>query len=100
PHASFEAGRVSPHAVLARGAGKPQALPGWREGAWSIQEEGSQKIALTLGAQPGDRVLDACAGRGNKSALLARAILPGGALDAAGGSSPRCAACSGRKATR
>ena len=48
------------------------ALPGGAEGAWSVQEEGSQLVALAVGAREGEAVLDACAGRGNKSALLAR----------------------------
>lgn len=79
--ASFEPGRVSPLAILARGAGKPQAMVGFAEGAWSVQEEGSQLVALALGAKEGDVVLDACAGRGNKTAMLARAV-GGGAVDA------------------
>jgi 16S rRNA (cytosine967-C5)-methyltransferase len=37
-----------------------------------VQEEGSQLVALAVGGAPGETVLDACAGRGNKSALLAR----------------------------
>jgi 16S rRNA (cytosine967-C5)-methyltransferase len=82
PAASFEPGRVSPRAILARGAGKPHRLPGWSEGAWSVQEEGSQLAALAVGARPGETVLDACAGRGNKTAILARAVLPDGAVDA------------------
>jgi 16S rRNA (cytosine967-C5)-methyltransferase len=82
PRASFEAGRHSPLAILARGAGKPQALPGFEEGAWSVQEEGSQLAALALGARAGERILDACAGRGNKTAVLARAVAPGGTVDA------------------
>jgi 16S rRNA (cytosine967-C5)-methyltransferase len=72
PSATFSPGDVSPHALLARGAGRPQSLLGWAEGAWSVQEEGSQLVALALGATGGERVLDACAGRGNKSAILAR----------------------------
>jgi 16S rRNA (cytosine967-C5)-methyltransferase len=83
PHATIEAGRVSPLAILARGAGKPQALPGWEQGAWAIQEEGSQLVALALGARAGESVLDACAGRGNKSAVLARAVGASGAVDSA-----------------
>jgi 16S rRNA (cytosine967-C5)-methyltransferase len=83
PGGTFEPGRASPLAILARGAGKPQALPGWSEGAWTVQEEGSQVVALSLGARPGDVVLDACAGRGNKTGLLARRVAPGGAVDAA-----------------
>jgi 16S rRNA (cytosine967-C5)-methyltransferase len=80
--ARFEAGQVSPLCVLARGAGKPQRLPGWAEGAWSIQEEGSQLASLAVGARPGESVLDACAGRGNKTAVLARQVGPDGAVDA------------------
>jgi len=72
PGASFELGKVSPHAILERGGGKPQSFPGWAEGALSVQEEGSQLVALAVGARADEVVLDACAGRGNKSALLAR----------------------------
>jgi 16S rRNA (cytosine967-C5)-methyltransferase len=82
PSATFEPGKASPLAILARGGGKSEAWPGSDE-TWSIQEEGSQVVALAVGARPGDVVLDACAGRGNKSALLARMVQPGGALDAA-----------------
>jgi len=81
--ASFEAGAASPLAILVRGAGRVTDLPGYAEGAWSIQEEGSQLVALALGARPGEVVLDACAGRGNKAAVLAAAVQPGGALDVA-----------------
>jgi 16S rRNA (cytosine967-C5)-methyltransferase len=83
PTASFEPGRVSPQAILARGAGKILDLPGYAEGAWTPQEEGSQVIARAVGAKPGDIVLDACAGRGNKTGLLSRAVGPTGAVDAA-----------------
>jgi len=82
PEASFEAGALSPLAILARGAGKLQRLPGWSEGAWSVQEEGSQLAAMLVGARPGEHVLDACSGRGNKAAILARAAGPAGGLDA------------------
>jgi 16S rRNA (cytosine967-C5)-methyltransferase len=82
PDASIEPGRASPLAILVRGAGKPQKLPGYADGAWSVQEEGSQVAALSLGARPGETVLDACAGRGNKTALLARAVGSTGAVDA------------------
>ena len=83
PDASFEPGRVSPLAILVRGAGRIVELPGWAEGAWTPQEEGSQAIALALGAQPRDVVLDACAGRGNKTGLLAKLVGAAGAVDAA-----------------
>jgi 16S rRNA (cytosine967-C5)-methyltransferase len=83
PNAKFEAGRVCPHAVLVRFAGRLTDLPGYREGAWTPQEEGAQVVALALGAREGDVVLDACAGRGNKSGFLARAVGKHGAVDAA-----------------
>ena len=82
PEAILEMGRVSPSAILARGAGKPQTLPGWGEGAWTVQEEGSQVAAIAVGAREGEIVLDACAGRGNKTAVLARAVGKIGAVDA------------------
>jgi 16S rRNA (cytosine967-C5)-methyltransferase len=83
PAALFEAGRVSPRAILARGAGPPEELPGVAAGELAVQEEGSQVVALALGARPGERVLDACAGRGNKTAILARAVGGGGSPGAA-----------------
>jgi len=83
PEASFEPGRVSPLAIRGLGAGKPQALPGWSSGDWTVQEEGSQLVALALGAREGDVVLDACAGRGNKTSALAAIVGARGAVDAA-----------------
>lgn len=83
PEATIAAGSVSPLAIVARGAGRLTDLPGWEEGAWTSQEEGSQVVALSLGARAGESVLDACAGRGNKTGLLAREVGAGGAVDAA-----------------
>jgi 16S rRNA (cytosine967-C5)-methyltransferase len=72
PRASFEKGRVSPLAILARGAGRIASLRAYAGGEVSIQEEGSQVVALAVGAKPDEHVLDACAGRGGKTAILAR----------------------------
>jgi 16S rRNA (cytosine967-C5)-methyltransferase len=74
PNAKIEAAPFAPGAIRVRGAGDPHALPGYDEGAWTIQEEGSQLVAHLLGARPGEHVLDACAGRGNKSTLLAEQL--------------------------
>lgn len=82
PDAEIREGAASPNALLLRGAGDPRRLPGLGEG-WIVQEEGSQVVALALGARAGERVLDACAGHGNKSWLLGRAVGPTGAVDAA-----------------
>ncbi len=82
PQGRFDAGAVSPLAILVRGGGKPQQLLGFREGAFAVQEEGSQLAALALGARAGESVLDACAGRGNNTTVLLRAVGAGGAVDA------------------
>ena len=52
-----------------RGAGKPQKLPGFAEGAWSVQEEGSQVAALALGAATRR---DACSTRARGAATRRR----------------------------
>lgn len=78
--ATVSPGRVSPLAFTVRGGAKPAALAASLGEGTFVQEEGSQLVALSLGAAPGERVLDACAGRGNKTALLA---LAAGSCDAA-----------------
>ncbi len=43
----------------------------WRDGWFEPQDEGSQLLGGLVGAQPGETVLDLCAGAGGKSLLLA-----------------------------
>jgi 16S rRNA (cytosine967-C5)-methyltransferase len=85
PGISFdsEPGRASPRARIVRAVGDPRNLPGYAEGAFVVQEEGSQLVAIAVGARPGERVLDACAGHGQKASLLAEAVGPAGSLVAA-----------------
>jgi 16S rRNA (cytosine967-C5)-methyltransferase len=83
PGATFELGAFSPLAILMRQGSDPEKLASYRDGGIAIQEEGAQIIALSLGAEPGETILDACAGRGNKTALLAEAVGPSGAVHAA-----------------
>jgi len=71
-------GRVVGSARLVRGEGDPRQKPGYAEGSFVVQEEGAQAIGLALGVRAGDRVLDACAGRGQKSTLFAERLAPGG----------------------
>jgi 16S rRNA (cytosine967-C5)-methyltransferase len=52
--------------VLAQSA-PVAALPGFAEGRVSVQDAGAQLAARLLDAQPGDRVLDACAAPGGKA---------------------------------
>lgn len=78
--AALEKGRASPFARVSRGGGDLRRLPGFDRGDAVIQEEGAQVVALALGARPGDRVLDACAGRGQKSAVLSEELAGKGEL--------------------
>jgi 16S rRNA (cytosine967-C5)-methyltransferase len=41
------------------------------QGLAALQDEGAQLVALAVGPGPGERILDACAGRGGKTAALA-----------------------------
>jgi 16S rRNA (cytosine967-C5)-methyltransferase len=78
--ASAEPGKLAPGAFWLPPCGDLRKLEGFAEGQFVVQEEGAQWAALALGAQPGERVLDACAGHGQKSALLAERIGPTGRL--------------------
>jgi 16S rRNA (cytosine967-C5)-methyltransferase len=44
----------------------------FQSGWFQVQDEASQLISLVLDPQPGDRVVDACAGRGGKTGHLAQ----------------------------
>jgi 16S rRNA (cytosine967-C5)-methyltransferase len=74
---------ISPYGLHISGAGDPRALPGYDQGAFAVQEEGAQLIGLLSGAERGERVLDACAGRGGKTAQLLEAVGDSGSVVAA-----------------
>lgn len=74
PHAEIEPCGSSPLGLAVRRAGSPRSLPGYREGVFSVQEEGSQLIGLALGVRAGERIADVCAGHGGKSTLFARQV--------------------------
>lgn len=82
PSGSVRLGALSERALLASGVGDPRSLPGWEEGLFAVQDEGSQVVAALLGAEPGERVADACAGRGGKTALLVSAVGSSGRVTA------------------
>jgi len=76
-------GALSPLALLVLG-GRPNllGLPAHQDGLLEVQDEGSQLLALSLGARPGERILDRCAGAGGKALALAGAVGPGGRVEA------------------
>lgn len=75
-----EPGQLLPSALWLPPIGDLRQLPGYDEGAFVVQEEGAQWAALALGARPGERILDACAGHGQKASLLAERLGNDGTL--------------------
>jgi 16S rRNA (cytosine967-C5)-methyltransferase len=66
---------------------EPEFLKGWFE----IQDEGSQLAALLTGAQPGEQVVDLCAGGGGKTLALAALMDNAGQIYATDGDPRRLA---------
>ena len=67
----------APEAVVLAVSVPVTALPGFREGRVSVQDAGAQLAARLLDVRPGQRVLDACAAPGGKTAhLLQRPVPP------------------------
>jgi 16S rRNA (cytosine967-C5)-methyltransferase len=60
-----------PHAVVLDSPRDVNDLPGFAEGLVSVQDLGAQCVAFPLGLAAGQRVLDACAAPGGKTALIA-----------------------------
>jgi 16S rRNA (cytosine967-C5)-methyltransferase len=52
----------------------------WRSGLVEVQDEGSQLLALACSAEPGETVLDLCAGAGGKTLALAAEMRNSGRL--------------------
>lgn len=81
PEAELMRGAMSVHAILARGVGDPRKLPGFERGQMTMMDEASQLVAEAVGARAGERVLDACAGRGGKTIAILDAMRASGEDD-------------------
>ena len=80
-------------------SGDLRRWPGFEEGHWCVQDRAAQWVAPLLQAQPGDRILDACAAPGGKSTHLAELIKDEGeiwAVDRSPGRLQRVAANAAR----
>jgi 16S rRNA (cytosine967-C5)-methyltransferase len=66
-------GRLSEDCVYLDRPLPPEAIPGLAEGRVSVQDESAQLAVALLAAVPGERVLDACAAPGGKTAHLLEA---------------------------
>lgn len=72
--ASLSCRRIGDDALLLERPVAVANVPGFAEGRVSVQDAGAQRAAALLGAQAGERVLDACAAPGGKTAhMLERA---------------------------
>ncbi len=69
--ARVEPTRLSPWGVTFTGRTNVFALRAFKAGLFEVQDEGSQLIALSCEARPGQLVVDACAGAGGKTLALA-----------------------------
>jgi len=71
PAATLAASDVVPEAFRADGVGELALLPAFATGLVTAQDVAAQRVARLVDPRPGDRILDACAGVGGKSAHLA-----------------------------
>jgi len=83
-------GTVHPESLVLTG-GSPSELPGFDLGWFAVQDQASAFVVSALGARPGERVLDVCAGPGGKAGHLACLVSPGGVAVAADVSPTRAA---------
>ena len=60
-----------PYAIVLDSPRDVHELPGFAEGVVSVQDLGAQCVAFPLGLKPQQRILDACAAPGGKTALIA-----------------------------
>jgi 16S rRNA (cytosine967-C5)-methyltransferase len=75
-----EPGRLCKGVYRFRRAGDVRKQPEYSAGHFVVQEEGACFAAHALGVLPHHRVLDACAGRGQKSTLFAEQLAGNGEL--------------------
>jgi 16S rRNA (cytosine967-C5)-methyltransferase len=69
-----------PDALLCLAPARLTKLPEYLDGWFEVQDEGSQRIVAALDVQPGETVLDWCAGAGGKTLALAAALRGEGTL--------------------
>jgi 16S rRNA (cytosine967-C5)-methyltransferase len=67
---STEPARFAPDALIVT-SGNPLRTPLAEQGLFHVQDEASQLVGLFTHAQPGERVLDACASPGGKTLTMA-----------------------------
>jgi 16S rRNA (cytosine967-C5)-methyltransferase len=71
PDAAVQPSPIAPDGLLARQLDAPASSAAFAEGLFAVEDTGAQVVVELAGARPGERILDACAGLGGKSAHLA-----------------------------
>lgn len=66
-----EPSRMAPYGIRIKERPSLSGLPMLKDGEVEIQDEGSQLVAMLVDAQPGERVVDFCAGAGGKTLAIA-----------------------------
>jgi 16S rRNA (cytosine967-C5)-methyltransferase len=66
--------RFAPDGVTLGRRGDPAGDPAFQQGRMTVQDEASQLVVELLDAQPGERVLDACAAPGAKATAIAERV--------------------------
>jgi len=64
--------RFSPDGIALAGRHIISTLPGFETGLFAVQDEASQLAGRLLGAEPGERIWDACCAPGGKSCHIAQ----------------------------
>jgi len=64
---------LDPSCMLVDG-GDPSSFPGFDDGDFAVQDQASAFVVRALDTQPGQRVLDACAAPGGKTAYVAALV--------------------------
>ena len=64
--------RFSPDGIAIAGRHAISSLPGFEAGLFAVQDEASQLAGQLLGAEPGERIWDACCAPGGKSCHIAQ----------------------------
>ena len=70
PGAELTPSPIAPDALEARHLDALAATQAWRDGLFAISDAGAQVVVELCGAAAGERILDACAGVGGKTAHL------------------------------
>ena len=65
---------AAPNGLRLEAGTQVEQWPEWRDGKVEIQDTGSQIACLAVGAQPGETIIDLCAGGGGKTLSLAAAM--------------------------